>query len=109
MTAGAPAEAAEAVSKRLFFTAEGRANPYPLYDELRGLSPVHRTEMGLWLLSRYEDCWAALRDPRLGKDYATQIAQQAESEGVWDLRRAGLQKVKDGITSLEEVNRVTVD
>jgi len=40
---------------------------------------------------------------------ATQIAQQAESEGVWDLRRAGLQKVKDGITSLEEVNRVTVD
>ncbi len=40
---------------------------------------------------------------------AMQIAQQAESEGVWDLRRAGLQKVKDGITSLEEVNRVTVD
>jgi len=38
-----------------------------------------------------------------------QIAQQAQSEGVWDLRRAGLQKVKDGITSLEEVNRVTVD
>ena len=40
---------------------------------------------------------------------ATQIAHQAENEGVWDLRRAGLQKVKDGITSLEEVNRVTVD
>jgi len=38
-----------------------------------------------------------------------QIAHQAETEGVWDLRRAGLQKVKDGITSLEEVNRVTVD
>jgi type IV pilus assembly protein PilB len=40
---------------------------------------------------------------------AMQIAHQAETEGVWDLRRAGLQKVKDGITSLEEVNRVTVD
>ncbi len=38
-----------------------------------------------------------------------QIAQQAESEGVWDLRRAGLQKVMDGITSLEEVNRVTIE
>jgi type IV pilus assembly protein PilB len=40
---------------------------------------------------------------------AIQIAEQAEAEGAWDLRRAGLQKVKDGITSLEEVNRVTVD
>ena len=40
---------------------------------------------------------------------AMQIAQQAEQEGVWDLRRAALQKVIDGKTSLEEINRVTVD
>jgi type IV pilus assembly protein PilB len=40
---------------------------------------------------------------------AIQLADQAAAEGAWDLRRAGLQKVKDGITSLEEVNRVTVD
>jgi type IV pilus assembly protein PilB len=40
---------------------------------------------------------------------AMQIADQADEEGVWDLRRAGLQKVKDGVTSLEEVNRVTID
>ena len=40
---------------------------------------------------------------------AMQIADQATSEGVWDLRRAGLQKVIDGHTSLEEINRVTVD
>ncbi|MEO1035082.1 MAG: type IV-A pilus assembly ATPase PilB [Pseudomonadota bacterium] len=40
---------------------------------------------------------------------AMQIAQQAEKEGVWDLRRSGLQKVKDGITSLEEINRVTIE
>ncbi len=38
-----------------------------------------------------------------------QIAAQAEKEGLWDLRRAGLVKVKNGITSLEEVNRVTID
>jgi len=30
-------------------------------------------------------------------------------EGVWDLRRAGLEKVKNGLTSLEEVNSVTVE
>ena len=40
---------------------------------------------------------------------AQQIADQADNEGIWDLRRAGLQKVKDGITSLEEINRVTID
>ena len=40
---------------------------------------------------------------------AVQIAEQAKKEGVADLRRSGLQKVKDGITSLEEINRVTVE
>ena len=40
---------------------------------------------------------------------AMQIADQAASEGVIDLRRAGLNKVKDGVTSLEEVNRVTIE
>ncbi len=38
---------------------------------------------------------------------STDIALQARKEGIWDLRRAGLEKVKLGITSLEEVNRVT--
>ena len=40
---------------------------------------------------------------------AMQIAEQAGKEGVIDLRRAGLNKVKDGLTSLEEVNRVTIE
>ena len=40
---------------------------------------------------------------------AMQIAEQATNEGVIDLRRAGLNKVKEGITSLEEINRVTIE
>ncbi len=40
---------------------------------------------------------------------AMQIADQAQKEGVLDLRMAGLNKVKEGITSLEEINRVTID
>ncbi|MDG2375428.1 MAG: type IV-A pilus assembly ATPase PilB [Woeseiaceae bacterium] len=40
---------------------------------------------------------------------AMQIADQAGIEGVVDLRRAGLNKVKDGMTSLEEINRVTIE
>jgi type IV pilus assembly protein PilB len=39
---------------------------------------------------------------------ATDIADQAAKEGYWDLRRAGLEKIKAGITSIEEINRVTV-
>jgi type IV pilus assembly protein PilB len=40
---------------------------------------------------------------------ALQIAHEADRSGVWDLRRSGLQKVRDGMTSLDEVNTVTVE
>jgi type IV pilus assembly protein PilB len=40
---------------------------------------------------------------------AIQLADQAKREGVSDLRQSGLQKVRAGITSLEEINRVTKD
>jgi type IV pilus assembly protein PilB len=40
---------------------------------------------------------------------AIQIADQAATEGVYDLRRAGLNKVKEGVTSLVEINRVTIE
>jgi type IV pilus assembly protein PilB len=38
-----------------------------------------------------------------------QLAEQAQSEGIPDLRASGLQKARAGITSLEEINRVTKD
>ncbi|HDZ16390.1 MAG TPA: type IV-A pilus assembly ATPase PilB, partial [Methylophaga aminisulfidivorans] len=37
---------------------------------------------------------------------AIQLADQARSEGIDDLRKSGLKKVAAGLTSLEEVNRV---
>ena len=40
---------------------------------------------------------------------AMQIADQAKADGVPDLRQSGLAKVKDGVTSLEEINRVTIE
>jgi len=40
---------------------------------------------------------------------AIDIGDQAAKEGVWDLRRSGLEKVKAGVTSLEEVNSVTIE
>jgi type IV pilus assembly protein PilB len=38
-----------------------------------------------------------------------QLAEQAQCEGIPDLRASGLQKARAGITSLEEINRVTKD
>ncbi len=38
---------------------------------------------------------------------ALQLGDQARAEGILDLRHSGLLKVKAGITSLEEINRVT--
>jgi len=40
---------------------------------------------------------------------AVQLADQASKEGIWDIRKSGLEKAKNGITSLSEVNRVTVE
>ncbi|MGH8178570.1 MAG: ATPase, T2SS/T4P/T4SS family, partial [Steroidobacter sp.] len=40
---------------------------------------------------------------------AVDIAAQSAAEGIWDLRRSGLEKVKAGLTSLDEVNQCTVE
>ena len=40
---------------------------------------------------------------------AIQIRDLARSEGLQELRASGLAKVRQGITSLEEINRVTKD
>ncbi|HIF49999.1 MAG TPA: type IV-A pilus assembly ATPase PilB [Thiotrichaceae bacterium] len=40
---------------------------------------------------------------------AVQLADQAALEGIWDIRKSGLMKAASGVTSLTEVNRVTVE
>ena len=40
---------------------------------------------------------------------ALQIGDQAKKEGIPDLYTSALKKVRDGITGLAEINRVTVD
>ena len=40
---------------------------------------------------------------------AVVLADQAKTEGVWDIRTSGLAKIRAGVTSLAEVNRVTVE
>jgi cytochrome P450 len=43
-------------------------NPYALYSRLRAADPVHWDERGSWVLTRYADVVAALRDSRLSAE-----------------------------------------
>jgi cytochrome P450 len=49
-------------------TPEFRTDPYPVYTHLRTQDPVHRTALGLWVLTRYEDVAIALRDSRFSRE-----------------------------------------
>jgi cytochrome P450 len=44
------------------------ADPYPVYHRLRAEDPVHHSPLGFWVLTRYADVMAVLRDPRLIKE-----------------------------------------
>ena len=55
-----------------FFSVVGspefREDPYEFFDGLRQLAPVHRTEFGVYLLTRHADAAAVVRDPKLSND-----------------------------------------
>ena len=50
------------------FLAEFHADPYPIYDRLRFEEPVHRNFLGSWVLTRYADVKAVLREPSFRSD-----------------------------------------
>lgn len=56
---------------QVLMTPEGRADPYPLYAQMRAIAPVSRTAIGPLLVTGYEDCLTVLRDPRLGRGAGT--------------------------------------
>ena len=56
----------------LFTDAAVRADPYPSYRRIREMSPVHKSEiLPMWVVTRYDDCGAVLRDSRFGKSDET--------------------------------------
>ena len=61
------------------------ADPYPLLRKLRETSPVHKTGFAdLWVLTRFEDCRAALRDPRLGNPEPGDVVPGSVPGGLRD-------------------------
>jgi type IV pilus assembly protein PilB len=66
----------------------------------------YRGRVGIFQVMRVSDAIGRLI---MEGGNAIQLADQARREGVSDLRQSGLRKVKAGVTSLEEINRVTKD
>jgi len=57
------------------------ADPYPTYHRLRAEDPVHHSPLGFWVLTRYEDVAAILRDARFIKEpLAALVAARFGSE-----------------------------
>ena len=46
------------------FDPRTRPDPYPIYQYMRAVEPVHKSPVGFWILTRYADCRAALEDKR---------------------------------------------
>ena len=62
-------------------TPEMLADPYPVPHQLREQEPVHRSDaIGGWVLTRYDDVLAALRDPRLSADRITPYMNRLSEE-----------------------------
>ncbi|HEX8363314.1 MAG TPA: cytochrome P450 [Longimicrobium sp.] len=64
-----------------------KADPYPVYARLRADAPVFRTKLGwrrpAWLVARYDDVAALLRDPRFAKDPANARGAGERGDAPW--------------------------
>ncbi|MER6125522.1 cytochrome P450 [Streptomyces sp. NPDC001795] len=58
-----------------------RANPYPLYEELRKTPVLHEEDGGPYLISSYWDILGLLHDPRISSDAANLAAAGADEMG----------------------------
>ena len=61
-------------------------DPYPAFHRLRAEDPVHRHPLGFYVLTRYDDIAAFLRDPRFGKSGYQALFESrfgSRPEGPW--------------------------
>lgn len=58
------------------FDPEFHSDPYPTYHRLRSFEPIHLSFMGMWVLTRYADVKAVLRDSRFCVETITNNIKQ---------------------------------
>jgi cytochrome P450 len=66
------------------FNPAFKANPFPYYARLRADEPISRHVQsdgrGYWLVTRYDDVLAVLRDPRFIKNWRAQLTPDERAE-----------------------------
>ncbi len=91
-----PARSTEGLTERPVFDPfdpKWASDPFPLYADLRQRAPVHRNEMGFWVVARHADCLAVLRDRRASVD-GQNIALERLPEGF--------RRLPDGTDGIDE-------
>jgi cytochrome P450 len=74
--------AANEAFAEILFSPEGLEDPHPRYHRLREARPVHRSTMGTWVLTRYDDVDEFLRSRNVNKDIYVFMA--GRFDGEWD-------------------------
>ena len=67
-----------------------REDPYPHYRRLREEDPVHRTEFGFWLITRYDDVVALLHDRGVTSTGSGRLAAASSKSRVAQIQDAWL-------------------
>jgi len=67
------------------FNPAFRANPYPFYKDLREQDPVHATELGGIVLTRYEDVSSTLRSNDFSRDI--EATANEPTDPLWIAKR----------------------
>jgi cytochrome P450 PksS len=66
---------------------EFKANPFPFYARLRAEEPVHRVDLPdgrqAWLVTRYDDVAAVLKDERFAKDMHNALTPEQLRKQPW--------------------------
>ena len=71
-------------------------DPYPFYDRLRAADPVHRSNVGPWLVTRYDDVLELVTSADFTQDHrARRLAQHPEQAGMET--RPGLRLIESGM------------
>ncbi|RAJ32088.1 cytochrome P450 [Kitasatospora sp. SolWspMP-SS2h] len=78
--------AANEAFAELLFSPEGLADPYSRYRRLREAAPVHRSTLGTWVLTGYDDVDEFLRSKQVEKDIHIWMANRFSGE--WEHHQA---------------------
>jgi len=73
------------------FSPDFVRDPYPSFHRLRDEEPMHRSIIGPWVASRFEDVDAILRDRRFGKDYARRMKTRYGEDALKEPMFASMQ------------------